>query len=153
MLKVILDCGTPYTASWSSVIKYTHLTQGRIKSIILNVIIIKHTCRLLWHYTLSCIKWSPDFQGSWLALFRTYHLEQLLLAHFLSIQFTPVAFVNTGICGPHFMSFLTNLSHCVMIITGDETILHTFCKSSLLPFRGGMHHYFWKPWVHPPLIK
>ena len=54
--------------------------------------------------------------------------------------FTPVAFEISGVCGPRSMSFLTDLGRRIVNTAGDKSSLefHTFCKSFLFPFRGGM---------------
>ena len=38
-------------------------------------------------------------------------------------SFTPVAFETTGVCGPRFMSFLTDLGRCIVNTTGDKSSL------------------------------
>ena len=46
--------------------------------------------------------------------FITYHAY-----HF----FTPVTFETTGVCGPHYIPFLTDLGRCIVNTTGDKSSL------------------------------
>ena len=51
--------------------------------------------------------------------------------------------------GPRSLSFLTDLG-CRIVVT--KALLHTFCKSVLLTFRGEMLHQFWELCLQSPLL-